>query len=165
MKVFALISVLVSSVLVFNSCSADETLVVTPELTEEQQALIDAINTFRLAGGQCNGSNYAAVGQVQWNVQLEAAGLRHAEDMSNNDFFDHTGTDGTNVGVRAKDAGYNYSWIGENLATGFTTVEDVMEAWRTSTSGHCEMMLNENFTEVGVARVENLWVMVLAAPL
>ena len=65
---------------------------------------------------------------------------------------------------RASEQGYSVSWIGENIATGYTNVADVMQGWQESNS-HCELMLNENFMEVGFARVENLWVMVLGTSL
>lgn len=55
--------------------------------------------------------------------------------------------------VWVKDAGYQYSYIGENLAIDFVTSEGVIKAWLDSTT-HKKNILNQNFSEIGVAVLE-----------
>ncbi|MCK5211332.1 CAP domain-containing protein [Candidatus Parcubacteria bacterium] len=51
-----------------------------------------------------------------------------------------------------KEAGYQYSYIGENLAVDFYTNEGIMKAWLKSPT-HRKNILNEKFSEIGVAVV------------
>jgi uncharacterized protein YkwD len=64
----------------------------------------------------------------------------------------HTGSGGSQMGDRLAAAGYRFTSAGENIASGFSTVEDVMRAWMNS-SGHRANILNPGFKEIGVARV------------
>ncbi len=52
-----------------------------------------------------------------------------------------------------KDAGYDYVYVGENLAINFTESEDIVEAWMQS-SLHKKNLLNAEFEEIGVATVK-----------
>ena len=100
------------------------------------------------------------------NSLLDAAAEAHAGDMAANDFFAHTGSDGGNVGDRATAAGYTWSRVGENIAFGQQSPEEVMDAWMNS-DGHRANILNPDFTELGVGIDESgdpLWVQVFAAP-
>lgn len=162
--IFNLTIVLLASV-AFSSCNTDDTLSNTPvDLSQEQIDLLDALNNLREAGANCGTVSMSKTDALAWNETLAATALQHANDMNDNDFFAHTGSDGSQVMDRATAQGYSVSWIGENIATGYTNVPDVMQGWQESNS-HCELMLNENFEEVGFARVENLWVMVLGTSL
>jgi len=49
-----------------------------------------------------------------------------------------------------KESGYQYSYIGENLAVDFYTNEGIMKAWLKSPT-HRKNILNEKFSEIGVA--------------
>lgn len=52
-----------------------------------------------------------------------------------------------------KEAGYEYSYVGENLAIDFTTSEGIIKAWNNSEL-HKKNILNPRFTEIGVATLE-----------
>ena len=83
------------------------------------------------------------------DTQLTLAAQEHSESMASDDFFSHTGTDGSTPFERMKEAGYEYQAAGENLAASYTTPESVVSAWMNS-SGHRSNILNSNFTEIGV---------------
>ena len=83
------------------------------------------------------------------NSQLVDAAQDHSSDMAQDDFFSHTGADGSNVGSRVQDSGYQYSTTGENIAAGQTTAEEVVEGWMNS-PGHRANILNPDFTEIGI---------------
>ncbi len=53
-----------------------------------------------------------------------------------------------------KEAGYKYSYVGENLAIDFMTSEGVINAWLNSET-HKENLLNTHYDEIGVAVIED----------
>ena len=55
------------------------------------------------------------------NLQLADAAQDHSNDMAQDDFFSHTGADGSTVGTRVQDSGYGFANAGENIAVGQTT--------------------------------------------
>jgi uncharacterized protein YkwD len=54
------------------------------------------------------------------NSALTSAAAVHSNDMADNNFFSHTGSDGSNPGQRISRAGYSYYTYGENIAAGYT---------------------------------------------
>ena len=80
--------------------------------------------------------------------RLDAAAQVHAEDMLARSYFAHRSPDGKTVRERARLAGYEWSAIGENLAEGQQSVDEVVEAWMRS-PGHRENVLDRKYTETG----------------
>jgi uncharacterized protein YkwD len=103
------------------------------------------------------------VAPVSWNADLEEAALRHAYDMQDNDFFDHTGSDGSDVSDRVSDTGYTWQTVGENIAWGYRNISSVFSGWKDS-PGHCRNMMNANFSQMGSARIGDYWVQDFARP-
>jgi len=83
------------------------------------------------------------------DARLQAAALGHSQDMALNDFFAHTGSDGSSVVDRVDDQGYDWSMLGENIAAGYATPAAAVEGWMNS-DGHRANILNCDFTETGV---------------
>lgn len=83
------------------------------------------------------------------NAQLQSAAQQHTQNMAYQDFFSHTGQDGTQPWDRGVNAGYDYRNYGENIAAGQRTPEEVVQAWVDS-PGHLANILNPAFTEIGV---------------
>ena len=83
------------------------------------------------------------------NANLSTSAQVHSEDMALSDFFSHTGSDGTKVRDRAVAAGYQSSYVGENIAAGYITAEEVVRGWMNSPS-HRDNILNSNYTEIGI---------------
>ena len=82
------------------------------------------------------------------NAQLDQAAQRHAEDMLARSYFAHRSPDGKTVRERSRAAGYQWAAIGENLAEGQQSVDEVVEAWMRS-RGHRENVLDRRYTETG----------------
>ncbi len=101
----------------------------------------------------------AGLPAYDYDTDLAVAAQLHAEDMAANDYFDHTSQDGRSFSERAKEAGYDASPRGENIAWGQPTPEAVMESWMNS-SGHRANILAEGSTEMGVGFAEDHWVQV-----
>ncbi len=87
------------------------------------------------------------------NEKLNTSAMRKAVDMKEGNYFDHVSPDGLEPWFFIKETGYNYKTVGENLAEGFFSTEDVHNAWMES-PGHRENILSENFEEMGVAILE-----------
>jgi serralysin len=86
------------------------------------------------------------------NNQLRQAARGHSQDMACNDFFSHTGSDGSSMGSRILAAGYSYSWAAENIAassSGGYSPQSVVSGWMNST-GHRKNILNENAKHIGI---------------
>ncbi|MEA3449628.1 MAG: CAP domain-containing protein [Patescibacteria group bacterium] len=86
------------------------------------------------------------------NQSLSQAAYRKADAIFSSQHFTHR------IGNRkfsawVKDAGYKYSYVGENLAVDFITAEGVVIAWLNSQT-HKKNLLNKQFSEIGIAVVE-----------
>ena len=86
---------------------------------------------------------------LKLNSKLSSAADSHSDSMAKDDFFSHTGKNGSSVGDRVRDTGYNYLRVGENIAAGYSTASAVVSGWMNS-SGHRANILNPNYTEIGI---------------
>lgn len=87
--------------------------------------------------------------------QLSQAAQKHTIDMGCNFFMSHTGSDGSTLATRLVSFGYtSYIKAGENVAAGYATPQEVMDAWMAS-SGHRANILDPVFTEIGIGYVVN----------
>ncbi len=84
------------------------------------------------------------------NEKLNQAAQLKAENMIQNNYFNHTSPTGVTPWFWFKQVGYNYKYAGENLAVGFFESQQVYEAWLNSPS-HRANIINPNYTEVGTA--------------
>jgi uncharacterized protein YkwD len=55
---------------------------------------------------------------------------------------------GADFAARISAVGFNWSNVGENIATGYTTPSSVVKAWMAST-GHCQNIFNPTYRDVG----------------
>lgn len=111
--------------------------------------VLSATNSARAEGQDCGVNGVKpAVGGVQLNEQLNIAAQVHAEDMAQNNFLAHEGSDGSGPGQRAAIAGYTGS-VGENVARGYEDASSVVAGWVDS-DGHCKNLMEGSFTVMGV---------------
>ncbi len=86
-------------------------------------------------------------------IHLMNAAEGHSNDMAVNDFFSHTGSNGSSPGDRMLAAGYpGFTHWAENIAAGYSTPAIVMNAWMNS-AGHRANILNCTLEEIGVGHV------------
>lgn len=104
------------------------------------QQVLDLTNNFR---------SQNALPPLTLNSQLNAAAQEQSQNMALQDFFSHTGLDGSTPASRAQAQGYSFSFIGENIGAGYQTPEEVVQGWIDS-PGHRENLLNPNYTEIGI---------------
>lgn len=130
-----------------------------------EQELIDLTNDLRKAARLTPAG--PSPGPLAVNPKLMAAARAHAANMAAQDKLDHTLEDRT-FADRAKDAGYQYRLIGENIAWRPETPRELLEGWMNSPL-HRENILKEGFTEIGVGVAKNqkgerYWVQLFGTP-
>ncbi len=124
--------------------------------TPQNLTFTGLLNDVRVANG---------AGAVAFDSRLAAAAQGHANDMLANNYFSHTGRNGSSAGDRITAAGYRWQTWGENIAQGQQTEAEVMTAW-TNSPGHHANNINPNFEDYGLGQAGNgsqrRWVLVLA---
>ncbi len=138
-----------------------------PQDSEKGQAsglgdMLERVNEVRAKGTYCGGDYYAPAGALTWEGRLAEAAQGHADDMKAQNYFDHTGLDGSSVGDRVSNSNFRWTTVGENIAKGQSSVASVMEDWIDS-SGHCKNLMNPKFRQFGASRSGAYWVQVFAA--
>lgn len=158
---------LLLSICIFSSCNNDDDN--SNDIKVEEN---NSINT----SSEVNAGNYQqqvlalvnkarkeeGVPPLKLNNELNKAAFNHSEDMLNQDYFSHTGKNGSSFSERARKANYTGSPMGENIAWGQRSPESVVNAWLNS-SGHRRNMLNSKATEMGIGRSSsgNYWTQIL----
>ncbi len=102
------------------------------------------------------------------DLLLVSAARAHAEDLARTGTIGHEGSDGSTPAQRVTAAGYVWTSVGQNVATGQTSPEEVVTAWMKS-EPHRRNLLNPRFTSAGMATIDapatrwgTYWVMVYA---
>ena len=100
--------------------------------------------------------------------RLMNAAQGHSADQAALDRMSHTGSDGSDAGVRIRRQGYDWRAWGENVAAGYPDAPSVMRAWMAS-AGHRANIQSGAFTQIGVglayaADGSAYWTQVFAAP-
>ncbi|UHG93524.1 CAP domain-containing protein [Spirosoma oryzicola] len=143
---------------VYKEGGAGETLGMAPDLSgaraavstsTQQQEVLTYINQARSKPCQCGTTVYPAVPALALNSLLTSASDKHAVDMATNNYFSHTGKDGSQPWDRMTREGYKWRAAGENIAAGYATTRAVVDGWLKS-EGHCKNIMSANFKEVGV---------------
>lgn len=149
-KYFSLLAVL----FLFVTCEKEE---IDNSFREE---VLAEVNALRESGCNCGADAMPATTALEWDEKLEAAAKRHSEDMEKNSNMSHVGSDGSIFSERITDAGYQWTTCAENIASGYTSVKDVIEGWKNS-EGHCKNMMAKAYKHVAVYRSGNYWTMCL----
>ena len=111
-----------------------------PSVDESGQAagqrVLDLVNAARATPRACGNRTFNAARPLRWNGMLAEASRLHAQDMARNNYFSHSGRDGSNPAQRVERAGYRYRATGENIAAGQIKPEDAVAGWIKSPP-HC----------------------------
>jgi uncharacterized protein YkwD len=90
--------------------------------------------------------------------------------MAQHDYFEHQDLTGHSPADRVRAAGYHEKLVGENIAYGPQSVDEVVQGWLDS-PGHCQNIMDPRFAEMGLglangrqARRGLFWVQLLAEP-
>jgi uncharacterized protein YkwD len=116
--------------------------------------VLKLVNAARSQPRKCGRTDFNAVPPLKQSAMLNQAALLHAQDMSNKNFFEHRGSDGSKVADRVSRVDYAWLTVAENIAIGAEDAESVVRGWLNS-PGHCTNIMGAQYTEMGVAYVAN----------
>ena len=140
-------------------------------LTDDKKKIfLDLINDARSVQQDCGSKGvYTAASPLAWSDKLYSTAAEHSNDMAQSNTFSHDGsaTDSDWTGMdtgkaskisdRIENNGYtDWRKIGENIAAGSDrdTAQEAVNAWLES-DAHCAILMSTEYTEVGMAMVEN----------
>lgn len=92
---------------------------------------------------------------LAFHTGLNEVARNHTEDMDENNFFDHTSSNGTDAGARIF-AFYDGFTIGENIAGGYPSTFAALMGWMCS-SGHRVNVMSSEFEDLGTGVVGTLY--------
>ena len=131
---------------------------------------LQLVNEVRSRGTRCGRRGFGPAPPLTLSGTLDGVALGHAADMAQNDYFEHRDLAGQSPADRVRAVGYREKLVGENIAYGPATVEEVVRGWLDSPE-HCENIMDPRFAEMGIAYATGrasrhglYWVQVLAAP-
>ena len=97
---------------------------------EEEVHLL--VNQRRAQGAVCGGTRYAPASAHEAEQMLQNSAKCNNEGMALRDFVSHVNPDGASLGDRVEAEEYPYWGLGENIAAGYRTPEDMADAWMAS---------------------------------
>ena len=121
---------------------------VLPDILAEQQSKIIALtNELRLEKGL---PGLAVSDTLNFSSDIKAV------DMAEKGYFSHVSPEGRKLAYYLRQVGYKYTVAGENLALGFSSAEDVVNAWIKSPT-HYANLIDEDYKEMGVSLESGLY--------
>ena len=131
---------------------------------------LELVNEARARGTRCGERSFAPAPAVRLSGTLAGVALGHAADMAQHNYFEHEDLAGHSPADRVRAVGYQEKLVGENIAYGPKTAEEVVQGWLDS-PGHCENIMDPRFAEMGIAYAPGraskrglYWVQLLADP-
>ena len=141
-----------------------------PLSDDDRAELLDLVNEARASARACGTEAYPAAPALEWDPCLEAAAAGHSDDMAMHDFFSHTGSDGSEIGMRVTAAGFQWNVVGENIAAGQRSGAAAVRGWVES-PGHCRNLMDPRFERMGMSctsdagsTYETYWTQVFGRP-
>jgi uncharacterized protein YkwD len=145
-----------------NTPESDQVSLCKPEFNQNfETKVIQLINAER---------NKEGLPFLSEHALLTQAARQHSADMACNQFFSHLSPTNGDVEQRMALQNYTFSAIGENIAAGYISPEDVVQGWMNST-GHRANIMSAAFTQIGVGYVylegsdlEIYWTLIVGTP-
>lgn len=141
-----------------------------PQPSVQPGYALQLVNDVRARGARCGNRSFGPAPPLRLSGALSEVAFGHAIDMANHNYFEHDDLLGHTPADRVRSLGYSEKLVGENIAYGPTTTDEVVEGWLRS-PGHCENIMDPRFAEMGIAyapgqgsRKGLYWVQVLADP-
>lgn len=132
--------------------------------------VLQLVNEVRARGARCGERSFGSAPPVTLSGTLAEVALGHAADMAQHDYFEHEDRSGHTPADRVRAVGYREKLVGENIAYGPKSADEVVQGWLDS-PGHCENIMDSRFAEMGIAYAAGqsskrglYWVQLLAAP-
>jgi uncharacterized protein YkwD len=132
--------------------------------------VLQLVNEVRARGTRCGAHSFGPAPAVRLSGTLADVAYGHAADMARHNYFEHEDLAGHSPAERVRAVGYREKLVGENIAYGPKSAEEVVRGWLDS-PGHCENIMDSRFAEMGIAYAAGqaskhglYWVQLLAAP-
>ena len=109
--------------------------------TADEMLMLELVNQVRAQNG---------AGEVSWCPALMRSSLAHSKDMALRNYFEHDSPEGGTILDRTIITGYNGGTVGENIAFGQRSVNEVMSGWINS-PGHFKNLVHSDFEHFGYA--------------
>ncbi|GAB5545170.1 MAG: hypothetical protein SangKO_049300 [Sandaracinaceae bacterium] len=116
----------------------------------EEELALDEMNRHRSTGYMCASGPKMSVPPLTMDPAARVAARCHSQDMAENDFFSHTGSDGSSFSTRMRRAGYSGSPRNENIAAGNAGGVASTGQWMGSSTGHCDAVMASGNSDVGI---------------
>lgn len=118
----------------------------------DKKTALQIVNSLRTKGYEFNtNTTFPPTAPLKWSDLLASIAEKHAQDMEDNDYFNHISLDGTNPGDRMTAGGYIWASYAENIAFGYTSETTVIQGWIDS-KGHCTNIMNTSVKEMGIGK-------------
>jgi len=131
---------------------------------------LQLVNDVRARGTRCGRRSFAPAPPLTLSGTLAGVAFGHATDMAQHNYFAHEDLIGQSPAARVRAVGYREKLVGENIAYGPQTIDEVVQGWLDSPD-HCENIMDPRFAQMGIAfaagntsRHGLYWVQLLAAP-
>ncbi len=132
-----------------NVCADDE-VCHNGECKTRAWRVTEETNTVRSTPTDCDTEGFfQAAGPLTLNAELSKAAQAHADDMAAHSFLEHAGSDGSTFDERIRRTDFEGQPLGENIAGGQRSPEEVVAKWVDS-DGHCANLMNPEATKIGV---------------
>jgi uncharacterized protein YkwD len=117
----------------------------------QARRVLQLVNEVRAAGTRCGEKSFGPAPPLQLSATLDGVAAEHASDMARHDYFEHVDLAGHSPADRLRATGYRERLVGENIAYGPASADEVMDGWLHSPD-HCENIMDPRFVEMGLAQ-------------
>jgi uncharacterized protein YkwD len=130
---------------------------------------LELVNEARSQPRRCGSRSFAAAPPLTLDRTLDSVAYGHAADMAEHNYFEHEDLAGHTPADRVRAVGYRERLVGENIAFGPRTADEVVQGWLDS-PGHCENIMDPRFAQMGIAYAAGhakrglFWVQLFAQP-
>lgn len=141
--IFFVIAIILSSNLLINLLSSSPLHILGFSSSITIDEVVRETNAKRVAAG---------LSPLTYNEKLADAARRKADNMFKENYWAHFSPSGKSPWYWFGQAGYKYTFAGENLAKDFGSTGRMMDAWMASPT-HKENIVNSKYREIGIAVV------------
>lgn len=121
-----------------------------PEWAAFEEEVLELVNEFRSRPADCGvEGQFQAAPPLAMDPTLRCSARLHSVDMFEREYFAHDNPDGLDPFERMQEAGFQGQRMGENIAQGQPTPEQVMLDWMAS-DGHCANIMLPQYTLIGI---------------
>jgi hypothetical protein len=130
---------------------------------------LELVNEARSQPRRCGSRSFAPAPPLTLDRTLDSVAYGHATDMAEHNYFEHEDLAGHTPADRVRAVGYREKLVGENIAFGPRTADEVVQGWLDS-PGHCENIMDPRFAQMGIAYAAGhakrglFWVQLFAQP-